>query len=223
MQTRSSAVRTAGVALTVAAAVGAIVFTPGDAHADTYVRLPGGRASGQGFTVTRSNESAVISPSLAMNGASRTAWVSGDITLRAPGIGTSKVGPNNGASGESSMPGTNGTSIAGEAARISTGYIIGCQVNIEGLSTSLSGALTTTAPSLSGSLSIPLEAGEVTFASIGYKSVSKPGTYYLGYNHVQLAIQNCAGYAQARAFTTIETTGTLHQKVNLYGKPFSIG
>lgn len=213
----------AAIAGAAAISVGLAVAAP--AHADAFVRLPGGVAHGDGLTLTRTSETAQISPSLAANGLGRTAWVSANVTLKAPGLKPSKAGPNNGPNGESgSFLGTNGTSTDGAAATLSVGYIVGCQVNIGSASVGLSGSVTSAGvPSASGTLSIPLSPGQVVFAQLDYKDIEKPGTYYFNYSRVGLSVQNCGGYAQARSFVTIETTGSDHQKVNLYGKPFSIG
>ncbi|GAA1482539.1 hypothetical protein GCM10009624_29790 [Gordonia sinesedis] len=215
--------RTAALAGTGTAVLAIATLTATTAFADTALRLPGGTANGEGFSVTRSNERALISPALAANGASRTVWVSADITLRAPKLEPQKAGPSEGAEGEKERPGSNGTSTSGAAATLSTGYVVGCQVNIEGLQGGLSGTLSTTAPSATGTFSIPIKAGEVSFVSVGTKDIEKPGTYHVTYNRVQLTVNNCAGYAQARAYTTVETNGKVHQKISLYGKPFSIG
>lgn len=205
------------------AAAVAVLAGTGSAGADTFLRLPNGVARGEGFTVTRTNEHAQISASLAANGASRTAWVSADITLRAPKLEPAKSGPEQDPAGEDAMPGSNGTINSGAAATLSSGYIVGCQVNIEGLKGGLSGALTPSAPTVTGTVDVPLSAGEVKFVLLVSKNAEKAGTYYVGYDRTQLAVQNCGGYAQARAFTTVETTGKVHQKVSLYGKPSSIG
>ncbi|MEY1672663.1 MspA family porin [Gordonia sp. ABKF26] len=201
----------------------ALLAGSASAGADAFVRLPGGTAKGEGIQIVRSEESARVSASMAANGVSRTTWVSGQITLYAPHLKPAKAGPSVGAAGETTLPGSNGTATNGAAATLSTGYIIGCQVNIKGLQGGLSGSLTPTAPSLSGTLTVPLAAGDVTFVVLNTKNIEKAGTYHLGYDDAQIDVQNCGGYAQARAFTTIETTGEVHQKVNLYGKPFSIG
>lgn len=207
-----------------AAAVGVCASAAAPAHADAFVRLPGGTAHGAGLTLTRSHESAQISPSLAANGLGRTAWVSADITLAAPNLKASPAGANNGPLGESTAPGTGGTSTDGAAATLSAGYIVGCQVNVNGVTTGVTGSINSTGvPSGTGTLSVPITPGQVVFVQIDYKDVEKAGTYYFNYDRVQLQIQNCAGYAQARSYVTVETTGTDHQKVNLYGKPFSIG
>ncbi|GAC70890.1 MspA family porin [Gordonia soli] len=221
---RPSLRRAAGLtAALVGAGTLAALATPGTAFADSVIRLPGGTAHGDGLSITRSAESARVSPSLAANGASRTAWVSGQVTLKAPHLKPKKAGPTVGAGGEDKYPGTQGVYTNGAAAKVSSGYIVGCQVNIEGLSGGLSGALSLTAPSASANLTVPLSAGQVKFVVVTSRDIEKPGTYHLGYQNAGLEIQNCGGYAQARAFTTVETTGEFHQKVNLYGKPFSIG
>ncbi|NDZ96681.1 hypothetical protein G3I13_03050 [Streptomyces sp. SID6673] len=223
LSNRHKAFRVAGLTtVSVGAAAAALAAGIGSAGADAFVKLPGGTAHGEGLTLTRSGESAQISPSMASNPASRTAWVSGTVTVKAPNLKPSEAGPTNGAEGESELPGTNGTSTNGAAATLSTGYIVGCQVDIKGLSGGLSGTLSAS-PSASASLTVPISAGQVIFVQLTKKDIEKPGTYTVGYDRAGLNLQNCGGYAQARAFSTIETTGKLHQKVNLYGKPFSIG
>ncbi|MGW0036961.1 MspA family porin [Gordonia sp. NPDC003376] len=227
MSTNTSRLRPTAVraGLAGAAAIGVALAVAAPAHADAVVKLPAGSAHGDGLTLTRTAESAQISPSLAANGLGRTAWVSAHIVLKAQGLKASPAGPNNGPSGESAAPGTNGTSTDGAAATLSVGYIVGCQVNIGSASAGFTGSVNaiTSAPTGTGTVSIPVTPGQVTFAQIDYKDIEKSGTYYFDYDRVQLQVQNCAGYAQARSFVTVETTGGDHQKVNLYGKPFSIG
>lgn len=215
--------RAVAVAGSATAVLTIATLTATAASADTAIRLPGGTMKGEGLTLTRANEEALISPALAANGASRTVWVSADITLRAPDLEPQESGPIMGAQGESAMPGSNGTSTAGAAATLSTGYVVGCQINVEGLQAGLSGALSTAAPSATGTFTIPIKAGEVTFVPVGRRDITKAGTYHVTYDRVQLTVNNCAGYAQARAYSTVETNGKVHQKLNLYGRPFSIG
>ncbi|MGW5523557.1 MspA family porin [Gordonia sp. NPDC003950] len=207
------------------AALGVGLATAAPAHADAFVRLPGGSTHADGLDLSRTSESAQISPSLAGNGLGRTAWVSAHIVLKAPGLKESAAGPNNGPAGESASPGSNGTSTDGAAATLSVGYIVGCQVNVGSASVGFTGSLNaiTSAPTGTGTLSVPITPGQVVFAQIDYKDIEKSGTYYFDYDRVQLQVQNCAGYAQARSFVTVETTGSNHRKINLYGKPFSIG
>lgn len=230
MSKNSTALRRAGtlgtMAVIGATAVGLV--SQGAANADTFVKLPNGAARGDGLVITRSNEFAQISPSLAANGAGRNAWVSADITLYAPNLKTSKAGPNRGPAGETVLPGTNGVETNGAAATLSAGYIVGCQVSVGSLTlgggaslNNLGAALPTL--SLSGSFALPLTPGQVTFNVLNYKNIEKAGTYYLSYDRAQLSVQGCGGYAQARSYAVVETTGDDHQKVTLYGKPFSIG
>ena len=235
MSKNSTALRRAGtlgtMAVIGATAVGLV--SQGAANADTFVKLPGGSIRGDdGIVLSRSNESAQISPSLAANGAGRTAWVSADITLVAPNLKEKKAGPNRGAQNESTSTsgtlGTNSTETNGAAATLSTGYIVGCQVAIGSLSLGGGGALSGlggTAPTLAlnGTFSVPLTPGAVSFAVVNSKNIEKKGTYYISYDRAQLQVQGCGGYAQARSFTVVETTGENQQKVTLYGKPFSIG
>jgi hypothetical protein len=235
MSKNSTALRRAGtlgtMAVIGATAVGLV--SQGAANADTFVKLPNGAIRGDdGIVLTRSNESAQISPSLAANGAGRTAWLSADITLFAPKLKAQKAGPNNGAPSESTSTngtlGTNSTGTTGAAATFSVGYIVGCQVNITGFTLGGGanlGGLGGSAPTLglSGSLGATVGPGQVTFVRLNYKNIEKAGTYVISYDRAQLQVQGCGGYAQARSYVTVETTGDNHQKVTLYGKPFSIG
>lgn len=207
-----------------AAAVAIAVTGVAPANADTFVRLPNGSQAGDGLKLIRTGETARVSPSLSGNGLGRTAWVSGNVALKAPNLKPSDPGPNNGPAGESALPGTNGTSNDGAAATLSVGYIIGCQVSIGNLSIGGSGSFDTVKGlSGSGTLAIPITPGQVVFAQIDYKDIKKKGNYFFNWSNTQLQVQNCGGYAQARSFVTVETSGDNHQKVNLYGRPFSIG
>ncbi|MFW0791181.1 MspA family porin [Gordonia sp. CPCC 205333] len=226
MSTNKSSVRRGAFAgvLAGAAAVGIAVTGVAPAHADAFVRLPSGSQAGDGLQLIRNGESARISPSLSGNGLGRTAWVTGNVVLKAPNLKSTETQPNNGPLGESASPGTNGTFNDGSAATLSVGYIVGCQVQIGNLSAGISGSINQTGtPSGTGSISLPISPGQVVFAQLDYKNIKKKGTYYFSWKNTQLQIQNCAGYAQARSFVTVETSGENHQKVNLYGKPFSIG
>ncbi|TQF65527.1 mspA family protein [Rhodococcus spelaei] len=210
--------RAAGVGAAAAVAIG--LMSTGAANADTFVPLPDGQKSAPGAVVTRTGESALISPSLAANGAGRTAWVSGTVTAEVTGIAKeTEAGPTNGAA---NAPGTNNSSTHG-VSRINTGYIIGCQVDITGLGGSLGASMDLNGPSLSGSLSVPVSAGQVKFVSVTGKDIKKNGTYSVQYQDTQLEIQNCGGYAQARSYTVVEIVGDNYSKTTLYGQPFSIG
>ncbi|WP_063036809.1 MspA family porin [Nocardia pseudovaccinii] len=212
-------VRIAGAV--VAAAAGMGLLSTGAANADVFVPLPDGQKLGPGVTVSRTGERALISPSLAANGAGRVVWVSGnaiaDVSITPEGT----IGPNNGASG---APGTNNSSTHG-ASQLSTGYIVGCQVSIadNAISAGVSGGINLSGGSLGGSIGLNLGPGDVKFVQIDYKDILKPGRYSVEYQDAEIEIQGCAGYAQARAYTVVEIIGDNYSKVTLYGAPFSIG
>ncbi|MFE3002042.1 MspA family porin, partial [Nocardia sp. NPDC059246] len=70
---------------------------------------------------------------------------------------------------------------------------------------------------------LKLGPGQVAFVEIDSKDITKPGHYSVEYQDAQMQIQNCAGYAQARAYTVVEIVGDHYSKTTLYGQPFSIG
>ncbi|WP_433711766.1 MspA family porin [Nocardia sp. CA-084685] len=211
--------RIAGVGAAAAVAMG--LLSTGAANADTFVPLPDGQKSGPDVTLTRTGERALISPSLAANGAGRVVWVSGNAIADVNVTPEGEVGPNNGASG---APGTNNSSTHG-ASQLSTGYIVGCQVSIasDAISAGLSGGINLSGGSLGGSIGLNLGPGEVKFVQIDYKDILKPGRYSVEYQDAEMEIQGCAGYAQARAYTVVEIIGDHYSKTTLYGQPFSIG
>ncbi|MFC7448588.1 MspA family porin [Rhodococcus daqingensis] len=208
----------ASVATAAAVAIG--LMSTGVAHADTFVPLPDGQKAGPGTVISRTGESALISPSLAANGAGRVAWVSGTVTADVTGVsGEGEAGPWNGSTNDK---GTNNSSTHG-VSRISTGYIVGCQVDITGLGGSIGASMDLTGPSVSGSLTVPVSAGQVKFVGVSGKDIKRNGKYSVQYQDTQLEIQNCGGYAQARAYTVVEIVGNDYSKTTLYGQPFSIG
>src|SRR5690606_36635221 len=93
--------RVVGIGAAATIAVG--LFSAGAANADTFVPLPDGEKLGPGVTITRTGEHAVVSPSLAANGAGRVAWVSGNATADVTVTPEGEEGPNN---GPSNAPGT---------------------------------------------------------------------------------------------------------------------
>ncbi|MEV4234689.1 MULTISPECIES: MspA family porin [unclassified Nocardia] len=211
--------RIAGVGAAAAVAMG--LLSTGAANADTFVPLPDGQKNGPDVTLARTGEHALISPSLAANGAGRVVWVSGNAVADVNVTPEGTVGPNNGASG---APGTNNSSTHG-ASQLSTGYIVGCQVSIasDAISAGLSGGINLSGGSLGGSIGLNLGPGEVKFVQIDYKDILKPGRYSVEYQDAEIEIQGCAGYAQARAYTVVEIIGDHYSKTTLYGQPFSIG
>ncbi|WP_077041861.1 MspA family porin [Rhodococcus sp. MTM3W5.2] len=208
------------VSASAAAALAIGLMSTGAANADTFVPLPDGQKAGPGAVVSRTGESALISPSLAANGAGRTAWVSGTVTTDVTGITKEgEAGPFNAAA---NTPGTNNSSTHG-VSRISTGYIVGCQVDITGLGGSIGASMDLSGPSMSGSLTVPVSAGQVKFVNVAGKDIKKNGKYAVQYQDTQLEIQNCGGFAQARSYTVVEIVGNDYSKTTLYGQPFSIG
>ncbi|TLF79118.1 mspA family protein [Nocardia cyriacigeorgica] len=204
-----------------ALATAALGLASGTATADTFVPLPDGEKAGPDVTIKRVAESALISPSMAANGAGRVAWVSG--TVIADVAATPKGDPKPFVGG-SGAPGTNNSSTHG-ASRINTGYIVGCQVSIadNAISAGVSGGITTTGVNASGTVGVKIGPGEVKFVGVEGFDIVEKGTYHVSYKDVELQIQGCGGYAQARAYTVVEIIGTNYSKTTLYGQPFSIG
>ncbi|MEU8896311.1 MspA family porin [Nocardia sp. NPDC048505] len=215
--------RSAGAAgaVTAAAAVAMGLFSTGAANADVFVPLPDGQKTGPGVTITRTGEHAVVSPSLAANGAGRVVWVSGNATADVTVTPEGSPGPWN---GPSNAPGSNNSSTHGSSV-LTTGYIVGCQVSISDEAVSLSGSVSVKPDSLglSGGFSLGLGPGEVKWVAIELKDILKPGVYSIEYQDMQMEIQGCAGYAQARSYTVVEIIGDHYSKTTLYGQPFSIG
>lgn len=212
--------RTGSSIAALTAAVGLLTTATG--HADAFVPLPDGTETGPGLTVTRTGESAVVSPSMAANGAGRVTWVSGTVTAditQTPLV--AKPGPY---STPDNIPGTNNSSTHG-VSQVNTGYLIGCQVSISDRAFSLgaSASVSTTQMGVSGSAGIQIGPGEVKFVQIGIKDIPSPGRYTLGYRDYEMEIQGCGGYAQARSYTVVEIIGDHYSKTTLYGAPFSIG
>ncbi|KAF0846048.1 MspA family porin [Nocardia caishijiensis] len=200
-------------------ALGALVA--GTAGADAFVPLPDGEKVGPGAKVTRTGEHAVVSPSLAANGAGRVAWVSANVTADVTATPEGEVGPYN---GPNNNPGTNNSSTHGTS-QLNTGYIVGCQVAIgdDAISAGVSGGISTGGLSAGGSVGLELGPGEVKFVQIDKKDITKPGVYAIEYQDVEIQVQGCAGYAQARSYSVVEIIGDHYSKTTLYGAPFSIG
>jgi len=149
--------------------------------------------------LTRSGESVYRVPSVDNNGSTRTAEVNGNVFASVKG----------------------GADVEGT---IKTGYIVGCQINISGLSGSLGGTLDILGGSagVSGALSIPLEPGQIGYIGLGSRSV-KNGVSAIQYKRQAISVSTCGGYAQARAYTTVEIKGDYYIKTTLYGAPFTLG
>lgn len=204
-----------------ALATAALAVAGGSANADTFVPLPDGEKAGPGVTIKRVGESALISPSMAANGAGRVAWVSGTVLAEVTETPTGEARPF---IGGNNAPGTNNSSTHGSS-RVSTGYIVGCQVSIadDAISAGVSGGISTSGVNAGGSIGVKLGPGEVKFIGVEGFDILKEGNYHVSYSDVELQIQGCAGYAQARSYTVVEIIGDNYSKTSLYGAPFSIG
>jgi hypothetical protein len=187
-----------GVGLTV------LLLGCGVAHADQVVPLPDGHqtfttATGIAVDFSRTGEKAIVSPSLAFNGLSRTASMSATVFAKAPGA-------------------TGGQLV--------TGYLVGCQVDLSG-GLSLGGDVYVQPGSASPEFtpSINLVPGGVAQVKFDTKTLDPAaGAVGVEYHDRGVQVDGCGGYAQARAFSTLSVTnnrGTA--EVTLYGKPFSIG
>ncbi|MFI2220400.1 MspA family porin [Rhodococcus sp. NPDC019639] len=214
--------RIAGLGAAAAVALG--LMSTGAASADTFIPLPDGSKAGPNATLTRTGESALSSPSLAANGAGRVAWVSGTVVADVKGIKEATDVPegNSTAKTEGSYNGTNGTTTHG-VSRVSTGYIVGCQVDITGLSANPTFSLGLDSLTTSTSLSVTLKSGEVKYVPVAAKDIKKDGVYALQYQDAELQVQKCGGFAQARSYSVVEIVGNDYSKSVLYGAPFSIG
>ncbi|MFI2557126.1 MspA family porin [Nocardia farcinica] len=214
------AARWAGLGCAAAAAIG--LMSTGAARADVLIPLPDGTEVTRGATITRVGEQAIVSPSMAANGAGRVAWVSASITAEVTETRiVEKAGPY---TAPGNIPGTDNSSTHG-ASQVNTGYIVGCQVSLAetAISAGLSANMSANSFGINASGGIQLGPGQVKFVQISAKDILKPGNYSLGYRDFQIEIQGCGGYAQARSYTVIEVIGEHHSKATLYGQPFSIG
>lgn len=215
------AARFAGAGAAAAVAIG--LMSTGAANADTFVPLPDGqRVSPSGtVTITRTGEHAVVTPSMSANGAGRSVWVSGNVTADVTETPEGTAGPNN---GPSNKPGSNNSSTHGTSV-LTTGYIVGCQVSIgeDAVSAGVSAGVSLSDAKVGGSIGLNLGPGEVGFVLLDYKDIPKAGVYQVQYQDTLIGVEGCAGYAQARAVTTVEVIGDHYSKTTLYGMPFSIG
>ncbi|MEU4417788.1 MspA family porin [Nocardia salmonicida] len=197
------------------------LLSAGAAEADTFIPLPDGQKAGPGVTLSRTGEHAVVSPSLAANGAGRVVWVSGIARADVQVTPEGEVGPYNGPTNRS---GSNNSSTHG-ASQLNTGYIVGCQVSIgdEAIAAGFAGGVSNLGASAGGAIGLHLGPGQVAFVQIDAKDILKPGIYSVEYQDAEIDLQGCAGYAQARSYSVVEIIGDHYSKTTLYGAPFSIG
>ncbi|MGN2635891.1 MspA family porin [Nocardia takedensis] len=225
MINRKSLARMAGVGAAATVALG--LFSTGAANADTFVPLPGGEivktlSDGTVVKVSLVGESANINPSLGSTPVHRNAWVSGSAQVEISGTG----------------------SDAGGA--IYPGYTVGCQVNISGggVSGGVDGSVDWSGEEVTGGVGAT-SGGELSLGPGQAKSfyildleqaddfgseAHKKRNKFKGSNgsvtwaDSTIGLSGCAGYAQARAFVSVEVeTDNVITWVTLYGQPFSIG
>ncbi|WP_244278287.1 MspA family porin [Gordonia westfalica] len=209
------------LALACATAGPAMVGAP--ASADTTVRLPGQTVTkklkdGTAVTITRSNESARINPSLGGTPLHRNAWVSGKYVVS--------------------------TSDKSAQIGVGSGYIVGCQLTLGGNSNSRSGGsapqydLQSTSMTAETGAGVTLGPGQAVnyvitdreykdaFGAAGHSSSINfaGGKGTLAYTDETMMVNGCAGYAQARSYAKISvSTERASQTITVYGKPFSLG
>lgn len=206
---RKNLMRSAVVAASVAA-IGATSLIAGSGAADA-ARLPNGAKTatgidGQKVTIKRTGESARTMPSVANNGAGRAAAVSG--TYRA--------------------------NLSKGTGAMSVGYLVGCQIDITGLKGGLNGSLGISGGSLAGSVSVPLNPGQVAFIK-GDNLTLKKGKGTIMVDSFHINVEQCGGYASARSVVQViaadgfsteddELSGDSgFVQSTLYGRPFSLG
>nr|WP_280217696.1 MspA family porin [Nocardia neocaledoniensis] len=198
------------------------LFSTGAAHADTFVPLPGGEisetmADGGAVTVRLVAESALINPSMGATPLHRNTWVSARAEVQVDG---------------------------GTGGKIRPGYVVGCQVNIAGGSVNGNGSVTqphqsqnlSASGGLGGTLSLgPGQAKSYFLLDLEQPdafgdSVHVPHVRFRGasgsvtWKNQTIAIDGCAGHAQARAFVLAEVeTAKVKETVVVWGQPFSLG
>ena len=184
-------------AITAVAAIGLASMGAGNAAAGPLAsgsKVTSG-VDGKVVKIERTGESAYPVQSVANNGAGRAAEVNGKVKVYSGG--------------------TSGT--------LTTGYIVGCQIDITGLSSTVGGSLNLLSASagLSGSFTFPLKPGQAVFVPLGTQAFAGNDAS-IQYQSVGIDVQQCGGYAQARAYSTVTTSGDYVIKSTLYGQPFSL-
>ncbi|MFF3573974.1 MspA family porin [Nocardia jiangxiensis] len=211
--------------LTAAATTAIGLLSTGAADADTFIPLANSTVTqtltdGTVVTLSLTNDSANLSPSMGSTPLHRNAWVSARATMHA----------------------TNGKLIDGWYL---PGYIVGCQINISGggaggtasatdsfSSNSVTASTGTTAtlslgPGQEQSFSLlDVERADPFGADANY-----PFNYFFHTNdagmswiNTTIALNGCAGYAQARPFMKVRVqTDTAVGQIAVWGPAFSLG
>ncbi|TJZ77144.1 porin [Rhodococcus oryzae] len=211
----------AAVGAATAIAVG--LLSAGAANADTFVPLPDGSisktlADGTVVTITRTGETANISPSMGATPLHRNVWVSGR-------IGAEVTGPN------------------AKGGSITAGYVVACQLTLggkggadTGMSSGWEGENVKQTAKGAGTVSIgPGQAKNIRLLDLekedGYGNESHSGANSfkgksgsVTYADSTIGVEGCAGYAQARSYATVSvSTDNITSSTTLWGQPFSIG
>ncbi|MEV0109709.1 MspA family porin [Nocardia sp. NPDC050799] len=222
MFNRKNLARLAGVGAAASMALG--LFSTGAANADTFIPLPGGEitktlSDGTVVTVRLVGESATISPSMGATPIHRNAWASASAQVEIAG----------------------GEKVGG---KIYPGYVVGCQVNIDGggaeggADADIDGASGEVSPS--GEVGGNLTLGPGQAKSFYVLDIEKPDDYgnedhatnnkfkgnsgSVTWSDQTIGVNGCGGYAQARAFVRVKVeTDNVMSVVTLWGQPFSLG
>ncbi|MBC7302916.1 MAG: MspA family porin [Nocardia sp.] len=215
-----AAARVAGAAAAATVALG--LFSTGAANADTFIPLPGGEITetlpdGTAVTIRLINESVNISPSMGSTPLHRNVWASGRAEVQVHG--------------------------AHNGAKLSPGYVVGCQVDISGGNATggANGAVNSQGNGSGGVTSggnLTLGPGQAsTFWLLQVEGANAygeesyvPAIKFKGqegsvtWADSTLGLAGCAGYAQARAFVAVEVTTEFgRSEMRLWGQPFSLG
>jgi hypothetical protein len=215
-----SVARWFGVTAVVAVAVG--LLSAGAANADTFVPMSNEEVDqplqdGSVLKVRLVGQSATISPSLGSTPLHRNAWVSATVETELD----------------------NGTNLGGS---ILPGYVVGCQVAINGGgvngNSTAAQAGNTTAVSAGAGATLSLGPGQAQefylldleqpdpFGADSHQVYNffKGNKSSVSWSDTTIQLVGCAGYAQARAFARIDVeTPTTRGTVIVWGPPFSIG
>ncbi|ASR02247.1 MspA family porin [Gordonia rubripertincta] len=202
--------RAAGaVAIASAAVVGLAGMGAGDAAAgklaNGYKKAAG--IEGESIQTWRTGEFALPAPSVANNGSGRSAVLSGVYQAKAS---------------------------EGVSGNLAVKLLVGCQVDITGLSGGLGAGISLTGVDATGSLSIPLSPGQVAIVDVTDKDLADNGQAAIQLSQFEVSVQQCGGYASARTITKVigakgystddgkvSGEGSLIQST-LYGQPFSL-
>ncbi|MFD4179529.1 MspA family porin [Rhodococcus sp. NPDC058514] len=211
----------AAVGATAAVAVG--FLSAGAANADTFTALPDGSisktlADGTVVTITRTGETANVSPSMGATPLHRNVWVSGKVAAEV-------TGPN------------------AKGGSITAGYVVACQLTLggkggadTGMSSNWEGEAVKQTAKGSGNVSIgPGQAKNIRLLDLeredSYGNEAHSGAHSfkgksgsVTYADSTIGVEGCAGYAQARSYATVSvSTDNVTSSTTLWGQPFSIG